>query len=173
MCNTEKEGGSYAKSGKFTDCILWATLKLFLKALYITFLLSLYTCNGKVECGKTGLFVLHAPCRWLPALQNIFFLGNKRKQIPLDHLEAFFDGIAVVMTNQLREMTLASIADYLHVFCPVKVRKHLRRTVQCSPVVLMPVCRKRSVRGYSRGSRSTLSLVALFSSLSPIQVDLR
>ncbi|CAI8004188.1 Dynein heavy chain 7, axonemal [Geodia barretti] len=61
--------------------------------------------------------------KWLPALQNIFFLGNKRKQIPLDHLEAFFDGIAVVMTNQLREMTLASIADYLHVFCPVKEEK--------------------------------------------------
>ena len=91
--------------------------------------------------------MLHAPYRWLPALQNIFFLGNKRKQIPLDHLEAFFDGVAVVMTNQLREMTLASIADYLHVFCPVKVRKHLGRTVQCSPVVLDHACIGREVCG--------------------------
>ena len=64
-----------------------------------------------------------SPHRWVPALKNIFLLGNKRKQIPPDHMEAFFSGVAVVMTNQLREMTLDSINDYLHVFCPVKVRR--------------------------------------------------
>lgn len=61
-------------------------------------------------------------CRWLPEVQNIFFQGNRRKQIPLEHLDSFFDGVAVMMTNQLREMALDSIADYLHIFCPVKVK---------------------------------------------------
>jgi dynein heavy chain len=58
--------------------------------------------------------------KWLPEVQNIFFQGNRRKQIPLEHLDSFFDGVAMVMTNQLREMALDSISDYLHVFCPVK-----------------------------------------------------
>ena len=113
-------------------------------------------------------------CRWLPALQNIFFLGNKRKQIPLHHLDAFFDGVAVVMTNQLREMTLASISDYMHVFCPVKVGEKIQAVY--SPVILLRtyhLCRERSVPGYSLGSHLMWSLVALSSSLSPTQPDLR
>ena len=79
--------------------------------------LSIYSC---VESPCT-LCVCVCPGRWLPEVQNIFFQGNRRKQIPLEHLDSFFDGVAVMMTNQLREMALDSIADYLHIVCPPKV----------------------------------------------------
>ena len=72
-------------------------------------------------CVRPTTAVSDVPCRWIPALKNIFLLGSKRKQIPLDRMEPFFNGVAVVMTNQLREMALKSITDYLRVFCPVKV----------------------------------------------------
>ena len=86
-----------------------------------TVCVSIHLCVSLSACVYLSLSA--SPHRWVPALKNIFLLGNKRKQIPPDHLEAFFSGVAVVMTNQLREMTLDSINDYLHVFCPVKVRR--------------------------------------------------
>ena len=60
-------------------------------------------------------------CSWLPNVQTIFYQGNKKKLIPHKQLEAFFKAAAVLMTNQLRELALDSISDYLHVFCPSKV----------------------------------------------------
>lgn len=56
--------------------------------------------------------------RWFPEVQNIFYQGNKRKLIPLGRLEDFFNSVAVLMTNLLRELALNSIRDYLYVFCP-------------------------------------------------------
>ena len=60
-------------------------------------------------------FLLHS--RWFLEVQNIFYQGNKRKQIPLGQLEAFFNATATLMTNLLQELALNSITDYLHVFC--------------------------------------------------------
>lgn len=59
--------------------------------------------------------------RWFPEVQNIFYQGNKRKQIPLGQLEAFFNATATLMTNLLQELALNSITDYLHVFCRTPV----------------------------------------------------
>ena len=60
--------------------------------------------------------------RWFPEVQNIFYHGNKRKLIPLGQLDSFFHSVAVLMTNQLRELALDSIQEYKLVFCPPKVR---------------------------------------------------
>ena len=62
--------------------------------------------------------------RWFSEVQNIFYQGNKRNLIPLDKRDEFFNSVAVLMTNQLRELALDSIEDYLHVFCRPKVSLH-------------------------------------------------
>ena len=55
-------------------------------------------------------------CRWFPEVQNIFYQGNKRKQVPSNHdqekLEAFFNCAATEMTEQLQNLALDSITDY-------------------------------------------------------------
>ena len=51
-------------------------------------------------------------------MHGIFFQGNKRKQIPTDRLEQFFEAVSVLMSSHLRELSLNSIADYLEMFCP-------------------------------------------------------
>lgn len=56
--------------------------------------------------------------RWFPEVQNVFYNGNKRKQIPLAQLDQFFESSAVLMTNLLRELALNSILEYEQVFCP-------------------------------------------------------
>ena len=56
--------------------------------------------------------------RWFPTVQNIFCQGNKRELIPLGQLDNFFNCVAVLMTNQLQELAMNSIEDYLQVFCP-------------------------------------------------------
>ena len=65
-------------------------------------------------------------------MQNIFYLGNKRKMVPLDdsHLERFFDSVSVLMSNILRQLALDSIADYSELFscdgvCCVCVHIHV------------------------------------------------
>ena len=60
-------------------------------------------------------------CRWFPEVQNVFYNGNKRKQIPLAQLDQFFESSAVLMTNLLRELALNSILEYEQVFCPPEV----------------------------------------------------
>jgi dynein heavy chain len=57
--------------------------------------------------------------KWFPEVQNIFYRGNKRKQIPFTRLDPFFESVAVLMTNLLRELTLDSITEYREVFSPL------------------------------------------------------
>lgn len=65
--------------------------------------------------------------RWFPEVQNIYYQGNKRKQVPSNQnakrLEAFFNAAAVLMTNQLQTLALSSIDDYTKLFCPPEVIK--------------------------------------------------
>ena len=80
--------------------------------IYIyTYAQSLHTLN-----------IIIIQCRWFPEVQNIFYNGNKRKQIPLAQLDQFFESSAVLMTNILRELALNSILEYEQVFCPPEVR---------------------------------------------------
>ena len=71
----------------------------------------MHTCLAKSTSYPTLL-------RWFPEVQNIFYHGNKRKLIPLGQLESFFQSVAVLMTNLLREVALDSINDYYQIFCP-------------------------------------------------------
>ena len=64
-------------------------------------------------------------CRWFPEVQNIYYQGNKRKQVPSNQnakrLESFFNAAAVLMTNQLQMLALNSIDDFTKLFCPPAV----------------------------------------------------
>ena len=59
-------------------------------------------------------------------MQNIYYQGNKRKQVPSNQnakrLESFFNAAAVLMTNQLQMLALNSIDDFTKLFCPPPVR---------------------------------------------------
>lgn len=63
--------------------------------------------------------------RWFPEVQNIYYQGNKRKQVPSNQnakrLESFFNAAAVLMTNQLQMLALNSIDDFTKLFCPPAV----------------------------------------------------
>ncbi|XP_072334730.1 dynein axonemal heavy chain 7 [Scyliorhinus torazame] len=54
--------------------------------------------------------------KWFPEVQNIYYLGNKRKQVPSNtnraRLLSFFNCAATLMTSQLQSLTLKSIQDY-------------------------------------------------------------
>ncbi|GCC28735.1 hypothetical protein chiPu_0007169 [Chiloscyllium punctatum] len=54
--------------------------------------------------------------KWFPEVQNIYYLGNKRKQVPSianrAKLLSFFNCAATLMTSQLQSLTLKSIQDY-------------------------------------------------------------
>ncbi|XP_073402803.1 dynein axonemal heavy chain 7 [Dendrobates tinctorius] len=54
--------------------------------------------------------------KWFPEIQNIYYQGNKRKQIPSSsnykRLESFFNCAAALMTGQLQSLALASMQDY-------------------------------------------------------------
>ncbi|XP_041433138.1 dynein heavy chain 7, axonemal isoform X2 [Xenopus laevis] len=54
--------------------------------------------------------------KWCPEIQNIFYQGNKRKQIPTSSnykkLESFFNCAATLMNEQLQSLALVSIQDY-------------------------------------------------------------
>lgn len=58
-------------------------------------------------------------------MQNIYYQGNKRKQVPSNQnakrLESFFNAAAVLMTNQLQMLALNSIDDFTKLFCPPAV----------------------------------------------------
>ncbi|XP_058956956.2 dynein axonemal heavy chain 7 [Pocillopora verrucosa] len=60
--------------------------------------------------------------KWFPEVQNIYYQGNKRKQVPSNQnakrLESFFNAAAVLMTNQLQMLALNSIDDFTKLFCP-------------------------------------------------------
>jgi dynein heavy chain len=59
--------------------------------------------------------------RWFPEVQNIFYQGNKSKQITHTHLDAFFNSVSVLMTSQLRSLCMDSILDYQQLYCPPPV----------------------------------------------------
>ena len=63
--------------------------------------------------------------RWFPEVQNIYYQGNKRKQVPSNQnakrLESFFNAAAVLMTNQLQMLALNSVDDFTKLFCPPAV----------------------------------------------------
>lgn len=62
------------------------------------------------------LKIFCVPFRWFPEVQNIYYQGNKRKQVPTNassaQLEAFFDCAAALMTQQLQSFALASMQDF-------------------------------------------------------------
>nr|XP_045723438.1 dynein axonemal heavy chain 7 [Mirounga angustirostris] len=53
---------------------------------------------------------------WFPEVQNIYYQGNKKKQLPTGNssvkLESFFNCAATLMTLQLQELTLVSMQDF-------------------------------------------------------------
>ncbi|XP_075466156.1 dynein axonemal heavy chain 7 [Ascaphus truei] len=54
--------------------------------------------------------------KWFPEVQNIYYQGNKRKQVPSNSnyskLESFFNCAAALMTRQLQSLALDSMQDY-------------------------------------------------------------
>ncbi|RDD45105.1 Dynein heavy chain 7, axonemal, partial [Trichoplax sp. H2] len=60
--------------------------------------------------------------RWFPAIQNIFYQGNKRKQVPSNQsprrLDSFFNAAATLMGNHLQNLALNSLSDYMEMFSP-------------------------------------------------------
>lgn len=64
--------------------------------------------------------------RWFPEVQNIFYQGNKRKQVPSnsdqEKLEAFFNCAATLMTEQMQNLALDSLSDYTDLLVQPPVR---------------------------------------------------
>ncbi|XP_073489206.1 dynein axonemal heavy chain 7 isoform X1 [Aquarana catesbeiana] len=52
--------------------------------------------------------------KWIAEIQNIYYQGNKKKQIPSNskRMESFFNCTATLMTEQLQSLALASMQDY-------------------------------------------------------------
>ncbi|XP_035294723.1 dynein heavy chain 7, axonemal isoform X2 [Cricetulus griseus] len=53
---------------------------------------------------------------WFPEVQNIYYQGNKKKQLPTGEssakLDSFFNCAAMLMTLQLQDLTLVSMQDF-------------------------------------------------------------
>ncbi|XP_067686354.1 dynein axonemal heavy chain 7-like [Haliotis asinina] len=68
-------------------------------------------CMRHIEAAKERLLK-----KWFPEVQNIFYQGNKRKQVPSNQdqemLESFFNCAATLMTDNLQQLTLNSLNDY-------------------------------------------------------------
>ena len=64
--------------------------------------------------------------RWFPEVQNIYYQGNRRKQVPSNHnakkLESFFNCAAALMTQHLQELCLDSMDDFTDLLCVTEVR---------------------------------------------------
>ncbi|XP_065834129.1 dynein axonemal heavy chain 7-like [Oscarella lobularis] len=56
--------------------------------------------------------------KWLPDVQTVFYLGNKKRQITHNTLDAFFNSAAVLMSSQLRSLVLRSIESFTELFSP-------------------------------------------------------
>lgn len=54
--------------------------------------------------------------RWFPEVQNIYYQGNKKKQLPTGDssakLDSFFNCAATLMTLQLQDLILVSMQDF-------------------------------------------------------------
>lgn len=59
-------------------------------------------------------------------MQQIYYLGNKRKQIPSNtsvaQLQSFYNCVATLMNSQLQSLALESIQDYTHLIAQDPVR---------------------------------------------------
>ncbi|XP_060137433.1 dynein axonemal heavy chain 7 isoform X1 [Zootoca vivipara] len=70
-----------------------------------------------MEATKDALFK-----KWFPEVQNIYYQGNKRKQVPTNassaKLEAFFNCAATLMTQQLQSLALVSMQDFTDLIVP-------------------------------------------------------
>lgn len=59
-------------------------------------------------------------------MQNIYYQGNKKKQLPTGEssakLEAFFNCAAALMTLQLQDLTLSSMQDFTDLIAQPPVR---------------------------------------------------
>ncbi|WAR10683.1 DYH7-like protein [Mya arenaria] len=68
-------------------------------------------CMRHIEAAKEKLLK-----KWFPEVQNIFYMGNKRKQVPSNQdqekLESFFNCAATLMTENLQQLSLLSLGDY-------------------------------------------------------------
>ncbi|KAL3855114.1 hypothetical protein ACJMK2_014343, partial [Sinanodonta woodiana] len=68
-------------------------------------------CMRHIEAAKEKLMK-----KWFPEVQNIFYQGNKRKQVPSNQdqekLESFFNCAATLMTDNLQQLSLNSLQDY-------------------------------------------------------------
>ncbi|XP_070694441.1 dynein axonemal heavy chain 7 [Pempheris klunzingeri] len=55
---------------------------------------------------------------WVPVVQNIFYQGSRRKQVPASSnvakLQSFFNCAAALMTSQLQSLAIDSMRDYTH-----------------------------------------------------------
>eukprot|EP00118_Oscarella_pearsei_P018868 m.196512 g.196512 ORF g.196512 m.196512 type:complete len:4008 (+) comp39530_c1_seq1:67-12090(+) len=56
--------------------------------------------------------------KWFFDAQSVFYTGNKKRQIPHNQFEAFFNSVSVVMSSQLRDLALRSIESLTELFCP-------------------------------------------------------
>ena len=65
--------------------------------------------------------------RWFPEIQNIYYQGNKRKQVPShqneEKLKSFFNCAATLMTEQLQNLCLHSIEDFANLIAQPPVSK--------------------------------------------------
>ncbi|XP_070789387.1 dynein axonemal heavy chain 7 [Pituophis catenifer annectens] len=73
----------------------------------------------QMEAAKDTLFK-----KWFPEVQNIYYQGNKRKQVPTNassaQLEAFFNCAAALMTQQLQSLALNSMEDFTNLIVQPK-----------------------------------------------------
>lgn len=64
--------------------------------------------------------------RWFPEVQNIYYQGNKKKQLPTGDssakLDSFFNCAATLMTLQLQDLTLVSMQDFTNLIAQPRVR---------------------------------------------------
>ncbi|XP_054642367.1 dynein axonemal heavy chain 7 [Dunckerocampus dactyliophorus] len=74
-------------------------------------------CNGQI--GNVRGVLLN---KWLPEVHNIYYHGNRRKLMPaqsnMDKLQSFYNCAATLMTTQLQDLVLDSMADYTRLLCP-------------------------------------------------------
>lgn len=91
--------------------------------------LTITDCTLQKQCNYDCflfLFFFLLSNRWIPEVQQIFYLGKKRKRIPSNtsvaQLQSFYNCAATLMTTQLQSLALESIQDYTHLIAQDPVR---------------------------------------------------
>ena len=62
---------------------------------------------------------------WIASVQGICYNGNRRQPISAKRMSAFFDGIAVIMTRQLRDLAMKSLESLTKLIVPDEVGHRL------------------------------------------------